>query len=243
MNIRTLYSEFQDDPLGLLNALGGCYLRPPGGPLVGYAGTYSSEGKDLNFVGELYANFAKAERFPAVITRWARKILAKNQYALASADVFLGAPEGGKSLADKFAMHVACEYVYPDIVETPVAGGRPKKDFKWGRHELESGKSVVIVEDVANNFSTTAKLMKLVMDAGCTPVALVCLLNRSSTVDDEFTCEYGKIPVLSLVRMPMPEYRQDGACVAHDIASGNIVWKPRATQEGWQRLMDAMAEA
>ena len=173
---------------------------------------------------------------------WAERLLINYGSTLQNADVFLGAPEGGKSLADKLAYHTSRGYCYPNVKETPVAGGRPKKEFVWERHELERGLNVVIIEDVANNFSTTGKLMKLVIEAGCTPIALVCLLNRSLSVDTTFTCEHGEIPVVSLVRKPMPEYRQDDPEVVDDIAANNIVWKPRSSPEAWQRLMDAMAQ-
>ena len=186
MNIRELQSKFHNDPLGLLNSLGGYYFRPPGGPLVGYAGTYEDGGEKRNFVGELYANFAVAEEWPSVIDMWARQICFVHSEPLRDINVFLGAPEGGKSLADKLALSNSLEYIFPDVKETSSLVGRPKKELVWGRHKLGQGKTVAIVEDVANNFSTTNKLIKLVVDAGSRPALLVCLLNRSENVEDTF---------------------------------------------------------
>src|SRR3990167_1520564 len=242
-DIQALMKRFHNDPLGLLQKLGGCYLRPPGGPLVGYAGTYDDEaGVPKNYVGELYANFAMAEQWPSVMDMWARYLCFKDARAINDVNVFLGAPEGGKALADKLAMCNSRQYVYPDTKETPVIGGRPKKEFVWGCHKLEEGQKVAIVEDVANNFSTTEKLIQLVLDAGCDPVVLICLLNRSPNVDDLFEWSaVGAVRVVSFVRKPMPEYRQDDVYVADDIVNDNIVWKPRKTPEDWQRLMQAMA--
>ena len=74
-------------------------------------------------------------------------------------------------------------------------------------------------------------------------VAILCFLNRSLDVDDtysfgvEFKANPLEIPVVSLVRKPIHEWRQDDPAVAEDVAAGNVVWKPK---DDWDRLMKAM---
>jgi hypothetical protein len=46
-----------------------------------------------------------------------------------------------------------------------------------------------------------------------------------------------RIPVVSIVRLPINEYKQDDPAVAEDIAKGNVAWKPKPE---WDRLMMAM---
>lgn len=236
-----------EDPLLVLRELGGyyeCRKRADGTrltPMVAYAGTYD-EGKQ--YVGDVYANFAQAERFPAVMQHYAKSLLNKGDpKILSSIDVFLGAPEGGKSFADKLALLTGKEYCYPEKQVTKLAGegGREQSDLVFKRHELPPDSRVAIVEDVANNFSTTKKLVQLVNEHCCAVAALVCIFNRSPHVDSEWDCD-GKftIPVFSLVRKPMPEFRQDDPAVAEDIAAGNIIWKPK---DEWERLVTAAARA
>lgn len=237
-----LMDKFENDPLGLLQELGGYYIRPEGGPLVGYAGTYEEDGEELNYVGEVYTNFAKAENEPVLMHHWAKQIIDQYDGVFREADVFLGAPEGGKSFADKLALCARRRYVYPNTKEVEVKGKRPGKEFFWGRHELLPGQEVLIVEDVANNFSTSGKLIQLVKDSGCTPIGLVSILNRSPDVDEVFKWEGESFPVFNLVRKPMPEYRQDHIDVINDIAADNIVWEPKK-KGNWQDLVGAMNRA
>lgn len=226
------------DPLDVLKDLDGYYLRPKGGPLVAYAGTYDDNGTEKNYVGEMYANFAMAEAYPSLMNTWAFEF-QRTHKSFSGVDVFLGAQEGGKSFADKLAMHYGCMFAYPKVKEIPVSDGRPRKGFIWDRHTLQRGSNVVIVEDVANNFSTTAQLIRLILDAECFPLAIVCVLNRSTIIDSQYSFLHHTIPVYSLVRKPMPEYRQDDPHVAADIAAGNIVWKPKDPEQ-WARLKAAM---
>lgn len=236
-------TPFATTELGdILKSLNGYYIRPSNGPLVGYAGTYKEGKQELNYVGEEYANFAVIERKPRIMDDLALRLLRIFSATLEEANVFLGAPEGGKSLADKLARINNSEYCYPDVIKTPTDSGRPKKEFVWKRHELTPGSKVVIVEDVANNFSTTEQLLQLITDAGCRPIAITCLLNRSTTVDDVFKWGGEEIPVCCHTRAKMEKYRQDDIDVISELASENIVWEPRESPEIWQRLMDTMKE-
>ncbi len=238
-DIQRTIQQFHNDPLGLLKELGGYYLRPPGGPLVAYAGKYPDGDGEKNFVGELYANFAKAERLPKIMSQWAAQLTFRALRPEMGIEVFVGAPEGGKAFATMLAYHNSLEYIYPAVREVKSDGPKPTKEFYWDRHELEAGKKVAIVEDVANNFSTTQKLLDLVAASGSEVIALICILNRSPHVNNVFKSKQGPIPVISLVRMPMTEYRQDDPKVKDDIASGNIMWKPKDPAQ-WAKLQTAM---
>src|SRR3989344_3735947 len=74
----------QIDPLFLLRQFHGYYetRRNPAGtrlaPLVGYAGKYrASDGTMKQYVGDVYANFARAEEHPLVLTTWAGMMTAR----------------------------------------------------------------------------------------------------------------------------------------------------------------------
>ncbi|MCX6791002.1 MAG: hypothetical protein NTV62_02285, partial [Candidatus Gribaldobacteria bacterium] len=92
--------------------------------------------------------------------------------------------------------------------------------------------NVVLAEDVCNNFSTTSTSIDLVMHCGSRVIGIVCFLNRSTTIDKEML----GIPVIALVREPMPEWEQENSEVVDDIKAGNVVWKPKET-ENWAKLM------
>jgi adenine/guanine phosphoribosyltransferase-like PRPP-binding protein len=224
------------------------------GPLVGYAGTYEGpDGKPLQYVGEIYANFAKAEPYPHVLKFFAGglvyRLFDRLDYTGKDEIVFCGAPIGGYSLADAMAFHLDLDLkvIKAEKMVTAVktATSREMSDVVFSRHVIEPGQSYVIVEDVCNNFSTTAKLIKLIMSYGGKVVAIVCFLNRSLTVDNEYCLSLEgqdnvlRLPVVSLVRQPIQEWRQDDPAVTDDIARKNVVWKPKDKDE-WARLKKAM---
>jgi len=232
-------------PLEILQDCGGYYECPKDasgnrlGPLVGYAGTY---GDGKHYVGDVYANFAKAEEYPFVLESFGvrlKNLLPKE--VLEEARVFCGAPLGGMAFAYQLALLTQCRYVFAEKKVTKAATGSEREESKlvWGRHEITIGDDVVIVEDVNNNFSTTEDLIALIKKAGGRVLAIASLLNRSLTVDDVYQSPSGgSIPVLSLVRKPIDQYVQDSPAVQADIQAGNVVWKPKAD---WERLTAAMA--
>lgn len=240
----------RDEPLEVLKACGGYYRCPRDasgkrlGPLVGYAGTYEP-GK--HWVGDEYANFAKAERYPSDILAYFVHGLevALHDRVIRDVDVVCGGFMGGIATAELLAFALACGFVYPEKKVTVLAdaGGREKSVVLFGRHEIAEGERVLVVEDVFNNFSTTAQLAELIREHGGIVVGVAGLLNRSSTVDVTYTLPDGTVlPVANFIRRPIPEYRQDDPAVEEDIKRGNVVWEPKP-RDTWPRLMAAMEAA
>ena len=240
--------------LKTLENCGGYYACPKGpdgsrlGPLVGYAGKYTAaDGTQKQFVGDIYANFAKAEVYSHVLEFFAECLAERLEEQAVMADVgaFCGAPIGGYSLADALGRACRIKAIKAEKKITALATEwqREKSKLVFGRHNVEPGFNYVIVEDVCNNFSTTAELIALIRSAGGNVLAIVCFLNRSLDVNDiylygmEAKAEPLQIPVISLVRLPIKEWKQDDPAVADDIAKGNVVWKPK---DEWDRLMKAM---
>lgn len=250
-----------DRHMETLGNCGGYYACPKDaeglrlGPLVGYAGKYPApDGKMLQFVGDIYANFSKAEVHPRVLHFFAECLCTRldSQIGLEKLGGVVGAPIGGYSLAD--AIGLAHPGLNIDIIKaekkvTRLATEELREQSKlvFARHDIERGLNYVIVEDVCNNFSTTAELVNLIHSAGGRVVAIACFLNRSLTVDStvefdpapgcELTTVGLSLPVISLVRLPINEWRQDDPAVAEDIAKGNVILKPK---NEWSRLMEAM---
>lgn len=239
-----------DNHLETLRRCGGYYACPtsPGtgermGPLVGYAGKYvSPDAKKLQFVGDVYANFAKAEVHPLVLQFFADNLFNRlsETVGIENIDAVCGAPIGGYSLADAlgFALQdVRVIKAEKKVTALVTADSREQSELVFARHSVEPGERVVIVEDVCNNFSTTDKLVKLIWEGGGKVITIACFLNRSLTVDSSYPWDFTDIPVVSLVRMPINEWKQDDPAVVDDIAKGNVVWKPK---NEWDRLMQAM---
>lgn len=197
------------------------------GPLVGYAG---KDEDGVAYVGDVYANLAVLERHPEYLASIAN-MLTETHPVLSTANVFCGAPEGGKSLALLLARQRQVTYCYPD--QEVVKGTRDKK-LEFLRHEgTLQGKYVVIVEDVLNNFSTTDTLISLIEEQGGHVVAIAGVLNRSLVVEDR----WHDLLVCSAIRRPIHQYRQTDDEVKDDIAKGNVVLKPK---HEWERLAYAM---
>lgn len=250
-----------DRHLETLRNCGGLYFCPKDavgrriGPLVGYAGKYKApNGKMLQFVGDLYANFAKAEVHPHVLRFFARCLSQKldEQIGLEKINGVVGAPIGGYSLADAIGLAYPTDDVLIIKAEKKVTAFateelREQSKLVFARHGIEQGLNYVIVEDVCNNFSTTEELIALIRSFGGNVLAIACFLNRSLHVGNTYL--YGmeaqadplEIPVISIVRFPSPEWKQDDPVVASDIAAGNVVLKPKGREE-WACLTKAMAD-
>ena len=226
-------------PRQIITRCGGFYECPRDGagrrigPLVGYAG------RDKNgrqFVGDVFVNFATVEQWPHLVARHIVPELARPLLKRFRAEDFVlcGAPEGGKSLATLLGLDLNQRYVFPDKIVTKVATpeSREVSHFEMGRHVIERGDQVVIIEDVCNNFSSTSMLRHEIERHGGQVVAIVCFLNRSP----EYRKAYENIPIIACWNEAMPEYSQDDPEVASDIAAGNVVWKPKVE---WERLMEA----
>ncbi len=232
------------DPLDLMREHRAYYECPRDadgrrlGPLVGYAGRDEA---GRQFVGDVYVNFAQAERHPALLARFSAA-LHETVEARGLKPVwdgvtgFCGAPEGGRAFAYQLALDAGREYIYPEkvVTEAATAGSREVTALALVRHQPEPGQAWFIVEDVCNNFSTTAKLVAELERFGATVAGVLCFLNRSLTVGDHFDVRPGlSIPVVAVVRKPFGQFRQDDPAVAADIAAGNVVWSPK---RDWPRL-------
>lgn len=235
MNTEPLKIVPGEQPLDLLARCGGYYERAGSGPLVGYAGTYGEDKRQ--YVGEIYANFAKIECRGNALKYVADRLLEQLPFLLsATGDGFCAAPEGGKALAVMLAGITGKDYIFPEKqeIEAKSATSRGKSILVWKRHEPRQGASYWIVEDTCNNFSTTAGLIRLIESRRAIVRGIICFLNRSLKVDGIFAPEGGgEYPVYALVTKPIPEYTQDDPHVAADIAAGNVVWKPK---DEWDKL-------
>src|SRR5512133_1099613 len=121
----SLLSKYPGDLLAILRELGGYYERPPGGPLVGYAGRYGSE--NLQYVGEVYADFSKMEEHPILIKSFVENIYRLyHDSLLSSVDEFCGAPLGGMALATILSLEFMDRYVFPEkkIKQVATQGSR-----------------------------------------------------------------------------------------------------------------------
>jgi orotate phosphoribosyltransferase len=227
------------DPLATLHNCGGYYEAPPGGPLVGYAGKYAGpNGEKLQFVGRIYANFAKADQHPWVLHSLARDLTSKIPKE-SNCTLLVAAPMGGIKLAEALGYQLNIRTIFAEKKVTALATehGREQAQLEFKRYEVNPGDQVLIVEDVCNNFSTTWELIKLIEAAGGTVVGIVCFLNRSNQSSYCRPDSDVQIPVFALEARFIQEYRQDDPEVANDIANGNIAWKPK---DEWSRLITAM---
>ena len=246
IEVLTLISKYPNDPLKILDACGGLYICPKDssgkrlGPMVGYAGT---DENGLQFVGDIYANFGKAEEYVDLIAYWTLTLSKKEPALLSKVDVFCGLPEGGKAVAYALAFAPSCSgrYVYLEKVVTALktASEREKSKLVFNRHEIAPGDRVGLVEDLQNNFSTTGKAIDEVIKAGGEVVVLLSIMNRSPLVDNFFKWNGKKYPVVTLLRRPYPEYKQDDPEVEDDILFGDVVWKPENKNE-WEKIKTVM---
>ncbi len=208
------------------------------GPLVAYSGEYEP-GK--HWVGDGYYNFAKIEehRDRKIIERFAADLAVRiqEQFGDTRIDWVAGMAMGGLFLAGKLADQLNCQSVFIEKKITRLATSDSREQFEMvmKRHEIEVGSNGVIVEDVTNNFSATEKAQVVIHKKRANLLTVATAMNRSEVTT--FKGALGDLPVVSVIHIPTPEYRQDDPAVAEDVKAGNIVWKPK---EHWDQLMTAM---
>ncbi len=253
-NIQALISTHISNPLGLLKALDGLYECPKDkegkriGLLVGYAANYDDgHNGQKQYVGDIYANFAKAEEHPMVMSHWALKLYQKlctdRHISIAEEGsenyVFVGPQMGGVSITQFLAYQareIEARYACAEkkITQLKTETMREQSEIVFARHSIEKNDKVFIVEDVLNNFSTTKKVIDLVEKYEGTVVGIIGILNRSENIETIYEYEHRKIPVIALVRKAYPEYKQDDPRVLEDIKKGNIILKPK---DEWRKLV------
>jgi len=202
------------------------------GPLVGYAGKYDAgDGTEKHYVGEIFFNCAKLEQWPGILASYAenlRRCYISGLDGYHNFPVFLGAPMGGITFAQALARADGCAraiYAEKKIIEVQTPTQREQSTLVLDRHTLSPGDRVIITEDVVNNFSTTDKVIELILEAGAVPIGIACLIDRSSRT----SYQYGdlNLPIVACEHSPTAQYRQDDPYVAAEIAANNVVWKPK----------------
>ncbi|HBA36513.1 TPA: hypothetical protein DCZ15_01410 [Candidatus Falkowbacteria bacterium] len=228
-------------PLAVLKACGGYYHSPQDndgnyiGPLVAYAGTYPTEGGSKNYVGFEYFNFARAEDGVMSRSYFAQLIINKLEGLGIIGDVVMGAPMGGILLAGEVGRKWNRRTIFAEKKIIALAdqekGRKEESRLIVDRHEIGFRETVIIVEDVCNNFSTTAYLKDLIEARGAVLTAIVCAFNRSGQND------WKGIPVISAHFIPTKQYRQDDPEVSALVKEGKVVWKPK---NDWAQLTRIM---
>lgn len=226
------------DAYGILKDCDALYESPKGadgkyiGPLVAYAGM-DETGK--NFVGFHYVNIAQAEQEYQARVELSKMMAEKITQVVGKPDRLIAAPMGGIIFAASTANFLETKASFFEKKVTKLAdienNTREESELVYKRHNLAQGEKVIIFEDLCNNFSTTQKMIELLREMGAEVVAIACIFNRS---DKE---EFMGIPVIAVMHIPIPEYKQDDPAVKDIIESGNIVLSPK---KEWPRLKEAM---
>lgn len=202
------------------------------GPLVAYAGI-DENGK--NFVGFHYVNIAQAEQEYLPRIELSKMMAEKIIQAVGKPDRLIAAPMGGIIFAASTANFLETRVSFFEKKVNKLAdmenNTREESELVYKRHNLEAGEKVIIFEDLCNNFSTTEKMIETLKGMGAEVVAIACIFNRSDK--DELM----GIPVVPVMHIPIPEYKQDDPEVKTMLESGNIVLSPK---KEWSRLKEAM---
>lgn len=226
-------------------ALKGYYECPKGegcrreGPLVGYKGTYDVGGKQLQYVGDVYANCRVLEKNPRrdlapLLDELAAKIAATccgHQPPF----TICAMPRGGTVIGGILADRTGWNFVEPEKRETVAATeiSRAQTQLVFDKDSLARNEKIVILEDVFNNASTTADAIERAEERGAIVICIATLLNRSVKYDESFLYKGQNYPIVSLVEKPIPQYQQDAPEVSDDVKANNVVWKPK---DEWGRL-------
>lgn len=233
--IEEVYKVDQVDPFTLLKEGGGWYKCPkdPQGNRLSYLVGYGNFG--LQWVGDEYVNFAMIEENANTTRKLASMLANKINKSIKpeSWDTICAVPEGGKTIGAMLALFYPDKrYIYPDQKQDE----RGVSVLTFGRHRINPGDRVFLVEDVVCNFTRVAKLCNVIDIAGGRVVGIVNVFNRSN-FDDWFSLRGfrgGCVPLISLIRRNIKQHAQDDPYVKDDIAKRNVVWDPK---KDWKKLV------
>jgi orotate phosphoribosyltransferase len=202
------------------------------GPLVAYAGL-DENGK--NFVGFHYVNIAQAEQEYLPRVELSKMMAEKITQVVGKPDRLIAAPMGGIvfSVSTANVLETKVSFFEKKFIRLNDQEKNIREEYElvYKRHNLNPGEKVIIFEDLCNNFSTTQKMIEMLKELGAEVVAIACIFNRS---DKE---ELMGIPVISVMHIPIPEYKQDDPAVKEILESGNIVL---SAKKEWTKLKEAM---
>jgi len=222
---------------------GGVYKSPEDrnenflGPLVAYDGTYIDvNGNKKNYVGFHYYNTIPIEQSPEAIEYFSNLLtetINANIY-FPSCNI-IAVKQNNPTLATATADKLQCpvSFFQKEILKiADIEHGKKEESFLfYDRQNIQFGGNYIIFEGVCNNFFATKQMIDLIESAEGNVVAIACVINRS-----EKKSFYG-IPILSVVHIPTPQYRQDDSVVEQLIKKYNIVWEP---EKYWSFLQDEM---
>ncbi len=227
------------DFLKTLENCEGYYVCPqdadgkPLGPVVGYAGEYdAADGVRKKWVGLTYYNFSKADVYPAVLTFFAQAMADRLKERRMVPDLIVGAPWAGVKFSQEVARILGRRHIFAEKKGDNIVLGRYEG-------EISSGERVMVGEELVNNLSTTGKLIGLIEEAGGIVVGICCAINRSYPGVKTFWDAPRKdpLPIIGVIEIPTPQYKQDDPVVAEAVTIGNVVWKPKYA---WNRMKAAM---
>lgn len=203
------------------------------GPIAGYTADHPKK-DGTKWVGPHYANFSKADQWPAVLTFFSAEMTARLQEGRIIPSLILGAPWAGVKFSQETARQVGCRHIF--------AEKKAGDELILGRYEgeIHKGDRVVIGEELVNNLSTTSKLIEIIEDAGGTAIAIMCAINRSSPFVQTFTHSDGRpIPIIGVIEREMPQYHQGDPEVADAITQYGLIKKPKYAWDQMKAAMDA----
>lgn len=248
---RALGSRFihliSGDPLQTLKNLRGYYKSPKDeegnfkGPLVAYNGTYDSPEGKKNFVGAIYLNLAVTESHPQVISYFAKmmeeKIRVFEKENGIIIDCLAGVPTGGNKIAQEVGRLLNIPGICMEKKITALKTETKKEEFdlvfRRNAGVIKPSDNVVLFEDLCNNFSTTAKAIKVVEDAGGDVIAIACIANRSN----KYLKTWQGTPIITGISVPTDQYAQEEPEVSGLISKGLLSTDPRSD---WEILKAAM---
>jgi len=211
----------------------GNYLGPP---LIAYNRTYFDiDGKQKNYVGFCYYNTDLIKQ-SSEATKYFSNILAEKIKAnlplhrhiiTAQQEDFILT----STIADKLSYSKS--FFEKKVLAAPDPQNGRKEDaiLVYGDKNIQVHRNYIIFEGVYNNSDTTQKMIDLIKSAGGKVAAIACIINISKKKP------FRGIPILSVIRIPTPQYQQNNPYVQKLMENNNITWDP---ERYWDFLKNEM---
>lgn len=216
-------------------------------PLTGYAGTYITKGKKLQRVGVHYFNVSGVERDPILLPLFGASIAHGIDDLVDDDTVLLCLPYGGLAVGTAAFLNLGKgKHIFAEKITTALATGtlREQTEIALKRHRIKKGDRVIVIDDVANGFSTLDDILQMLIDAGVEIIAYACALNRSPKFREVYISKkLGiEIPIRAAINKPYPQFTQGHYLVKQHLKNGGkLILKPKF--EDWDGLIAQMKQA
>jgi len=229
-------------PEGTLRSCGGWYESNPAHPMaVGGCGFYTGkrERGPVPYLRNACLNFLQVAQWPVVLDFFAESAYQSIRKSKTDFSAVAALP-GEEAFGDAVAHWGKRGIIYTERTDMRDTG--ETMCFRL-RNDIGKGEKVLVALGTLTDLSRMGTFAEMIADAGGKIAGVVCAVNDTFPLVEEFVPFSGKkpVPIFSVVAPEIPRYRQSASEVAEAVRLQNVIMDPYEP-ESWNELIGSMGK-